>query len=286
MWHVENMINWLEESNNAGTRYEGRQWITTFYNVSAMYVTIPPRLRSGIDQLGETKELCWRWLHLSQHSHLPLETVNCAVFHGPCVLHHYAISTAANLASIISLLRLKSCNCICHNIYSSHPGSQNTSTVGDLLSSSRSPAAEHNRWTVKTLRMGEVRVGAFIPLYQHKYFFYSLFLAARRGGEKLKFLLWSLICHKVGTLLIPDPLSKSETNRTSSAADSGNENNLMLSTAGLNFLWLILFKYHICVIYFIIKLTAIDWYWYWVSIIDLFMLTLFGHFCWSTFLAD
>ena len=177
MWHVENTINWLgkplikakiRRKNNPGTRYEGRQWISTFYNVSAMYVTIPPRLRSGIDQLGETKELCWRWLHLSQHSHLPLETL-CS-FHGSCVLHHCIITTAANLASIISLLRLKSCNCICHNIYSSHPGSQNTSTVGDLLSSSRSPAAEHNRWTVKTLRMGEVRVGAFIPLYQHKLF--------------------------------------------------------------------------------------------------------------------
>ena len=102
---------------------------------------------------------------------LPTRDCELCSFHGSCVLHHCIISTvAANLASIISLLRLKSCNCICHNIYSSHPGSQNTSTVGDLLSSSRSPAAEHNRWTVKTLRMGEVRVGAFIPLYQHKLF--------------------------------------------------------------------------------------------------------------------
>ena len=101
----------------------------------------------------------------------PTRDCELCSFHGSCVLHHCIISTvAANLASIISLLRLKSCNCICHNIYSSHPGSQNTSTVGDLLSSSGSPAVEHNRWTVKTLRMGEVRVGAFIPLYQHKLF--------------------------------------------------------------------------------------------------------------------
>ena len=72
----KNWRNWNWNGN--WLRYEDRRWKFTFYNVSAMYVTIPPRLRSGIDQLGETKELCWRWLHLSQHSHLPLQTL-CSV---------------------------------------------------------------------------------------------------------------------------------------------------------------------------------------------------------------
>ena len=133
-----------------------------------MYVTIPPG--SGLASISWARlKSCAEGDYICHNIHTSHSRL-CAVFPGSCVLHHCIISTAANLASIISLLRLKSCNCICHNIYSSHPGSQNTSTVGDLLSSSRSPAAEHNRWTVKTLRMGEVRVGAFIPLYQHKLF--------------------------------------------------------------------------------------------------------------------